>query len=82
MYPPVLLTCIHLFVTGLPVIAALWGMALVAYGYEWHRYQEVVRGARLAPATAHWLVIEQGPTEYARSIRCQELIIRRYSCQP
>ena len=77
-----LLAFAHLVVAGLPVIAALWGMTLVACGYEWRRYQGLVRGARLAPATARWLVIERGRAEYVRRVRCQELIIRRYSCYP
>ncbi len=82
MSSPLMLTFAHLVVAGLPVIAALWGMTLVAYGYEWRRYQSLLRGARLARARTHWLVIEQGRAEDVCRVRCQELIVRRYSCRP
>jgi hypothetical protein len=70
--------CSHCLVLGMPLIAALWGMVLVAYGYEWTLYRRIVQGARLAPATAQCIVIEQLRDEYVNQIRCQAIVTRRY----
>ena len=82
MFTGVVLAFAHVVAAGVPLVSALWGMVAVACWYEWRRYLRMVRGARLAPATAQWLVIERRSAEYVQSIRCQELVIRRYSCHP
>jgi len=75
----VILTLSHLLVTWLPLIAALWGMVLVAYHQEWVRHRKHVREAALAGATRSWSVVETHGAEIVRPhIWCQELIIRRY----
>jgi hypothetical protein len=79
MFTLVVLSCLHAVAASLPLLAALWGMVAVACCYEWRRYLLLARGARLAPEAWHWLVIEPGHVEYIQSIRCQELVIRRYS---
>ena len=79
MMAVILLGFVHVVGSSLPLIAALWGMVLVAYGYEWTRYQSIIRGAKLAPAAAQWVVIERRSEEYVRQIRCQEILTRRYS---
>ena len=70
----------HLLVSWLPLVAALWGMVLVAYHQQWTRHRQLVREARLAPAARAWLVVE---TQRAQLIRphmsCQELVLRRYT---
>jgi hypothetical protein len=79
MFTLLVLSCIHIVVASVPLLAALWGMVAVACWSEWRRYLEMVRGARLAPAAAQWLVIEPGRADYIQSFRCQEIVIRRYS---
>jgi hypothetical protein len=75
-----LLICARLLVSLLPVIAALWGMTLVAYGYEWAHYRMIVRGAHalVAPYASSWIVVERRGEEYVRHIRCQEIVVRLY----
>jgi hypothetical protein len=75
----VVLAFVHVVAASVPLVAALWGMVAVACWYEWRRYLGMVRGARLAPASAQWLVIEAGRAEDIQSIHCQELLIWRYS---
>ena len=79
-FASLLLVLSHLLVTWLPLIAALWGMALVAYHQEWLHHRQLVREARLAPTAQTWLVEERHGAERIRPhICCQELIIRRYA---
>jgi hypothetical protein len=77
MFPLLFLS--RALIAAMPVIAALWGMALVAYGYEWTHYRGIVRSARLAPAAVQWIVIERRAEEFAQQIRCQEIVTRWYS---
>jgi len=75
----VILTLSHLLVNWLPLIAALWGMVLVAYHQEWVRHRQLVRESRLAPAARGWLVVESRWVEAVRPhVVCHELVIRRY----
>ena len=72
-------TLCHLLVTGLPLIAALWGMVLVAYHQEWVRHRQLVRESRLAPAARGWMVVESRRVEAVRPhLVCHELTICRY----
>ena len=74
-----MLALCHLLVTGLPLIAALWGMVLVAYHQEWVHHRQLVREARLAPAARSWLVVERRGAEAVRPhLVCHELVMRQY----
>jgi hypothetical protein len=61
-----ILALCHLLVTGLPLIAALWGMVLVAYHQEWVHHRQLVRETRLAPAARGWLWKGEGWRPSAR----------------
>ena len=70
----------HLLVSWLPLVAALWGMVLVAYHQQWLHYRQLQREARLAPLARIWLVVERHGAELVRPhLSCQELVLRRYA---
>ena len=70
----------HLLVSWLPLVAALWGMVLVAYHQQWLHHRQLAREARLAPPARARLVVETRGAELVRPhISCQALIIRRYA---
>ncbi len=75
-----LLVLSHLLVSWLPLVAALWGIVLVAYHQQWLHHRQLVREARLASPASAWLVVETSGAELVRPhLSCQELVLRRYA---
>ena len=73
----------HLLVSGLPVIAALWGMVLAINWYEWTRYWALVHGARCAPARGGtWVTVHFAGGDEVQRVHCQEYVLRRYQAHP